>query len=390
MPESTQHKLDRVRRPRVQITYDVETLGSIVKTELPFVVGIMADLSGNAIPTPATINPTLLKDRKFVEIDRDNFDTIMEKIEPTVTVKSGGESNDLKFTKLEDFDPINVLRQVPLLSRSFDSRTRLSNLVAKLDGNIELQKQFVKEFNALKNDVTTRGALDKYYDALYPDLMPTARVPTVTNATAKKGTTNASGLVINRNAADEAEVTHFKITDITGGTLTKNDGTAIPDPPFITVEEGEKGLKFTPTGDTGGSFKVWAAAGSTDDKLSRESATARIYPLVKPIIEIQPGGKNEPSTVVTVKPDAEGAANVTHFKITNINGGTLTMGDGTAIPDPPFVPVAQGQAVLKFKPEAGAPGGSFDVQSATSGDEAGVASEPATATVPVKPAGGGK
>src|SRR3982751_774277 len=94
MPESTQHKLDRVRPPRVQITYDVETLGSIVKTELPFVVGIMADLSGNGIegstPDPA---PLALKDRKYVEIDRDNFNTIMEKTVPCVklaTKKSDG------------------------------------------------------------------------------------------------------------------------------------------------------------------------------------------------------------------------------------------------------------------------------------------------------------
>jgi hypothetical protein len=282
-----------------------------------------------------------------------------------------------------------VLRQVPPLSRSFDSRTRLSNLVAKLDGNIELQKLFVSEFNKLKNDVTTRGALDKYYDALYPDLKPTAWVPTVTNATAKNGTANASGLVITRNAADEAEVTHFKIAEIKGGALTKNDGTAIPDPSLITVEEGKKGLKFTPTGDTGGSFKVWASVGKDGDKLSGESATARIYPLVKPDIAVQPGGKDEPFTV-TVKPNAEGAATVTHFKISNINGGTFTEDNGTAIPAPTFVPVAQGQAGLKFKPEVAATGGSFDVQSATSGDEAGVVSEPATATVPVKPAGGRK
>src|SRR5215210_7507925 len=85
MPESTQHKLDRVRPPRVQITYDVETLGSIVKTELPFVVGIMADLKGNGIEGNApTIAPRPLKERKYVEIDRDNFNTIMEKIEPTL------------------------------------------------------------------------------------------------------------------------------------------------------------------------------------------------------------------------------------------------------------------------------------------------------------------
>jgi type VI secretion system protein ImpB len=137
MPESTQHKLDRVRRPRVQITYDVETLGSIVKTQLPFVVGIMADLSGNTISkTPG--KP--LKDRKYVEIDRDNFDTIMEKVAPTLQIKTSGLSGSLTFKKLDDFNPLNVLRRVPALSEKFDSRTRLSNLVAKLDGNVELQK----------------------------------------------------------------------------------------------------------------------------------------------------------------------------------------------------------------------------------------------------------
>ena len=73
MPESTQHKLDRVRPPRVQITYDVEIGDAIVKKELPFVVGIMADLAGE----PAEALP-LLRDRKFVEIDRDNFNDVMK------------------------------------------------------------------------------------------------------------------------------------------------------------------------------------------------------------------------------------------------------------------------------------------------------------------------
>src|SRR6266850_3368307 len=100
MPESIQHKLDRVRRPRVQITYDVETLGSIVKTELPFVVGIMADLSGNDIPQPNRDNTVLLKDRKYVEIDRDNFNTIMEKTNPMVKLSATGD--ELTFQQLED------------------------------------------------------------------------------------------------------------------------------------------------------------------------------------------------------------------------------------------------------------------------------------------------
>jgi type VI secretion system protein ImpB len=401
MPESTQHKLDRVRRPRVQITYDVETLGSIVKTELPFVVGIMADLSGNAIPTirkpsqPATENPTPLKDRKFVEIDRDNFNTIMEKIEPKVTIGA----NELTFTKLEDFDPINVLRMTSL-SEKFDSRTRLSNLVAKLDGNVTLQQQFVAEFNNLKNDVTTTGVLDKYYDALYPNLNQTAWTPTVTNATARQGTPNASGLVISRNEADQGEVTHFKITDITGGTLATSDGTAINDAdPFIAVSEVKDGLKFTPDNDKGGSFKVFASVGR-GVKLSQDFATATIFPFGTPSVEVKPGKKNEPFTV-NVKPGEPDVARVTHFKITEIKGGTLTKSDGTPVtpaapagtttPAVPAAFIAAGDGMaLKFTPVDAAKGGSFKVQSSTSGDDTGVGSEPATATiVPVKPAAGG-
>lgn len=164
MPESIQHKLDRVRRPRVQITYDVETLGSIVKTELPFVVGIMADLSGNDIPEPNNVNPVMLKDRKYVEIDRDNLDTIMETTKPTVKLKSTGD--ELTFKSLADFDPINVLRQVPALKAKFESRTRLSNLVAKLDGNVELQKDFVETYNQL--DEPTKTAIKNYHDAVNP------------------------------------------------------------------------------------------------------------------------------------------------------------------------------------------------------------------------------
>ena len=82
MSSSMQHKLDRVRRPRVQITYDVETNGAMQKTELPFVVGVMADLSGQ--PKEA-LRP--LKDRKFTNIDRDNFNDVMEQVGPRVAMK---------------------------------------------------------------------------------------------------------------------------------------------------------------------------------------------------------------------------------------------------------------------------------------------------------------
>src|SRR5437868_9594339 len=138
MPESTQHKLDRVRPPRVQITYDVEIGDAIVMKELPFVVGIMSDLSGKpAEPLPP------LKERKYVEIDRDNFNDIMKSIGPRLALRVGnrlagdGEQMnvELTFSNLDDFTPINVLKQVEPLRKLFEARTRLADLLAKLDGN---------------------------------------------------------------------------------------------------------------------------------------------------------------------------------------------------------------------------------------------------------------
>ncbi len=180
MPESRQHTLDRVRRPRVHITYDVETLGSIVKTELPFVVGIMADLSGYGLESQPdrTIPKTVLKDRKYVEIDRDSFDTIMEKVQPMVKLsvkeKPGvtpAFADTLTFHSLDDFEPKNVLQKVTALKQLFDSRTRLSNLLAKLDGNPELQYELMKAVKDLFNpsNETDKTALDKYINAhLHP------------------------------------------------------------------------------------------------------------------------------------------------------------------------------------------------------------------------------
>jgi type VI secretion system protein ImpB len=156
MAESTQHKLDRIRPPRVQITYDVETRGSFVKMELPFVVGIMADLSGN-VDDP---NRAPLRERKYMEIDRDNFNDIMRNIGPAVALK--GSSDALKFENLDDFSPINVLKQIPDLTDKFGKRTRLSDLVAKLDGNVKLQQKFLE---ALTDD-TKRAKMKADVDAL--------------------------------------------------------------------------------------------------------------------------------------------------------------------------------------------------------------------------------
>jgi type VI secretion system protein ImpB len=154
MPESTQHKLDRIRPPRVQITYDVETRGSFVKMELPFVAGILADLSGN-VDDP---NRVPLRERKYVEIDRDNFNDIMKSIGPKVAVNG---STVLQFESLDDFSPINVLSQLELKAR-FEKRTRLSDAIAKLDGNVKLQQKFIE----VLRDETKRKEMKAKVDEL--------------------------------------------------------------------------------------------------------------------------------------------------------------------------------------------------------------------------------
>lgn len=143
MPESIQHKLDRIRPPRVQITYDVEIGGAIQKKELPLVMGILADLSGK----PEEALPKL-KDRKFVEIDRDNFNDILKSITPRMTAqvdnklsKDGGKTNiELKFQHIDDFSPLNIVLKVDALKKLFESRQKLNDLLAKLDGNDTLDQ----------------------------------------------------------------------------------------------------------------------------------------------------------------------------------------------------------------------------------------------------------
>jgi type VI secretion system protein ImpB len=142
MAESLQHKLDRVRRPRVQITYDVETNGAMQKVELPFVVGVMADLSGQP---KDSLKP--LKERKFVPIDRDNFNEVLEKAAPRLALKvpnrlAGDESKlavELNFKSLDDFDPARVAEQVGPLRELLRMRQELSQLLSKMEGNDKLE-----------------------------------------------------------------------------------------------------------------------------------------------------------------------------------------------------------------------------------------------------------
>jgi type VI secretion system protein ImpB len=143
MSNSLQQWVGRNRPPRVQITYDVELGDAVEKRELPMVVGLLADLSGQ----PATPLPKL-KERRLVEIDRDNFDEIMSNIRPRLdlsvpdTLKGDKAPSNLKvelhFEKFSDFHPESLISQVPRLAKLLEARQQLRDLLAKLDGNDEL------------------------------------------------------------------------------------------------------------------------------------------------------------------------------------------------------------------------------------------------------------
>ena len=141
--ESTQHKLDRVRSPRVHITYDVEVGGAIENKELPFVLGVLSDLSG----MPEEQQPRV-RDRKFVEIDRDNFDRVLAAMKPRLAYRVENKlTNDgskmgveIRFSGMDDFHPDNVVQQVEPLRKLVDARKKLSDLLSKMDGNDKLEQ----------------------------------------------------------------------------------------------------------------------------------------------------------------------------------------------------------------------------------------------------------
>ncbi|MBD3317599.1 MAG: type VI secretion system contractile sheath small subunit [Chitinivibrionales bacterium] len=148
MAGSVQKKLDRVRPPKVQINYDVETYNSVEKKELPFMMGILADLSGDNKQTDAKGRPLKITDRKFVNIDPDNFNDVLSSCKPRVTCRvpdklSGEEGKslnvDVEFSTLEDFHPERVAQKVEPLRKLMEARRRLASLKQKMDGNDELE-----------------------------------------------------------------------------------------------------------------------------------------------------------------------------------------------------------------------------------------------------------
>ncbi|WBH16702.1 type VI secretion system contractile sheath small subunit [Sphingomonas radiodurans] len=160
MADSVHDKLKRVRKPRVHITYDVETEGAQEIKELPFVVGVMGDFSGDsAIPKKS------LKERKFIDLKKDKFDQVMGRIEPAVKLKventlekNGKEFEvNLKFRSMDDFEPEKIVEQVEPLRKLMETRNQLRDLMAKADGSEKLESLLEQ----ILGDETKLGELRK-------------------------------------------------------------------------------------------------------------------------------------------------------------------------------------------------------------------------------------
>lgn len=256
MVESTQHTLDRVRPPRVQITYDVEIGNAIVMKELPFVIGIMADLSG--MPTDP-LPP--IKFRKFVEIDRDNFPDYMVSTNPRLAIQVkdtlGDGSEDLNaelfFKHMDDFGPVNIAKQVPKLNKIYTARVKLSDLVAKMEGNDPLQ-DLIKQVVA---DADLKSLLKQQVDAL---LKANKQTVTADFATTIAATDSAQTNAANPGAEKPA-----------ANTGTAAQGTATP-PAGAAPADGAAASGTAPAGGAREILKEMF----TDGKLARDPS-AEVY-----------------------------------------------------------------------------------------------------------------
>lgn len=154
---SVHDRLKRVRKPRVHITYDVETEGTVVKKELPFVIGITGDFSGH---NTDTLKP--LKDRRFVQIDRDNFNDVLKRMSPQLEIAVPNTLADddsemkvaLKFDSMEDFEPAAIVNQVEPLKKLMETRNKLRDLMTKVDRSENLE-------NILEEVLSNTTSLDK-------------------------------------------------------------------------------------------------------------------------------------------------------------------------------------------------------------------------------------
>jgi len=163
MSDSIHDKLKRVRKPRVHITYDLETNGAVTDKEIPFVMGVMGDYSGDN-----TEGKKALKDRKFSQIDRDNFNEVMGKVNPQLNMKventlegDGSElSVNLDLHNMEDFEPQKVVDQVEPLKKLMETRNKLRDLLTKADRSEDLEEvleQVLMNTSALNSLSTELG-----------------------------------------------------------------------------------------------------------------------------------------------------------------------------------------------------------------------------------------
>ena len=154
---SIHSKLKKVRKPRVRITYDVETEGAAVKKELPFVIGVTGDFSGH---NTQDLKP--LKDRRFIQIDRDNYNDILKRMNPKLDIQVENTLSDddseiavnLSFKSLDDFEPAAIVNQVEPLKQLMETRNKLRDLMTKVDRSEDLE-------NILEEVLNNTASLDK-------------------------------------------------------------------------------------------------------------------------------------------------------------------------------------------------------------------------------------
>lgn len=162
MADRTQHKIGRVRPPRVQITYDVEIGDAVETKELPFVVGVVADLAGDN-------EPKKYSERKFAQIDKENFDEVMSAVAPRLSLvvdnkmddKSEKIPVDLNFQKLADFNPSAFISQVPKLQEVYEKRQALNALLSEIFVNEELTAALNEMIKDADDDKALQDAINE-------------------------------------------------------------------------------------------------------------------------------------------------------------------------------------------------------------------------------------
>lgn len=232
MSESIQKKLLRVRPPRVRITYDVHTNGAIEKRELPFVVGIFADISGDRDPLATTPVPPEYKERKIVEIDRDNFNDVLKQSVPRVNLAAVNDvltvpaadapaprlSGALVFTSMDDFEPIRIVHNVPMLDAIYQRRKMLRDAQARAEVNDtaakKLDEAIAEMEKALPADTiiaspcvaSSKSALAALNDAIkaIDDAKPDTATPAQVQAAADSLKAAAKALKASSNLLNDA------------------------------------------------------------------------------------------------------------------------------------------------------------------------------------------